>query len=152
MLEEKYLRLDDLATPDGYVAPSTNEDLAYIAYFRQACKRYNIDFTIADQDERDFVIRMAEKNFAQTGLTHTPTQTAQGAHGSSGQDSPAKYPHSYKTVHNGHKTALKSFRGQLGVKRPQVQVLSLGPFHDNPNAVLQVGDVFGFIISISSIF
>lgn len=65
MLDEKYLKLDELAAPDGYVAPSTNEDLAYIAYFHQTCKRYNIDFTIADQDERDFVIRMAEKNFAQ---------------------------------------------------------------------------------------
>lgn len=65
MPDKKYLRLDDLAAPDGYVAPSTNEDLAYIAYFRQACKRYNIDFASADQDERDFVIRMAEKNFAQ---------------------------------------------------------------------------------------
>ena len=65
MLEEKYLRLDDIATPDGYVAPSTSDDFVYIAYFRQACKRYNIDFASADQDERDFVIRMAEKNFAQ---------------------------------------------------------------------------------------
>ena len=65
MLEEKYLKLDDLAAPDGYVAaPSTSEDLAYIAHFRQACKRYNINFASADQDERDFVIRMAEKNFA----------------------------------------------------------------------------------------
>ena len=65
MLEEKYLKLDDLAAPDGYVVPSTSEDLAYIAHFRQVCKRYNIDFASADQDERDFVIRMAEKNFAQ---------------------------------------------------------------------------------------
>ena len=65
MPDKKYLRLDDLAAPDGYVAPSTSEDFAYIAYFRQTCKRYNIDFTSADQDERDFVIRMAEKNFAQ---------------------------------------------------------------------------------------
>ena len=62
MLEEKYLILDDLAAPDGYVAPSTSEDFAYITHFRQICKRYNIDFAIADQDERDFVIHMAEKN------------------------------------------------------------------------------------------
>ena len=41
--------------------------------------------------------------------------------------------------------------GQLGVKRPQVQVLSLGPTHDNPNYILQVGDGFGFIISIGNI-
>ena len=69
MSEEKYLRLDDLAAPDGYVAPSTSEDFAYIAYFRQTCKRYNIDFDSADQDERDFVIRMAE---AQT-LAESPS-------------------------------------------------------------------------------
>ena len=30
----------------------------------------------------------------------------------------------------------------------QVQLQSAGPFHDNPNAVFQVGDGFGFIISI----
>lgn len=64
MLEEKYLILDDLAAPDGYVAPSTSEDFAYITYFRQACKQYNIDLASADQNKRDFVIRMAEKNFA----------------------------------------------------------------------------------------
>lgn len=64
MLEGKYLRLDDLAAPDGYAVPSTNKDLAYVTYFRQTCKRYNIDFAIADQDERDFVMLMAEKNFA----------------------------------------------------------------------------------------
>ena len=65
MLEEKYLRLDDLAEPDGYVAPSTDEDLAYITCFHQICKRHNIDFASADQEERDFVILMAEKNFTQ---------------------------------------------------------------------------------------
>ena len=61
MLEEKYLRLDDLAAPDGYVAPSTDDDLAYIACFCQTCKRYNIDFASVDQEERDFVMLMAEK-------------------------------------------------------------------------------------------
>ena len=65
MLEEKYLKLDDLAAPDEYVAPSSDEDLAVAASFRQTCKRYNIDFASADQDERDFVMLMAEKNFAQ---------------------------------------------------------------------------------------
>ena len=85
MLEEKYLRLDDLAAPDGYVAPSTIEDLAYIASFCQACKRYNIDFASADQDERDFVIHMAEKNFcSERALTHTVPQTAKRTHGISG--------------------------------------------------------------------
>ena len=65
MLEEKYLKLDDLAAPDGSVAPSSDEDLTFVASFRQTCKRYNIDFASADQDERDFVILMAEKNFTQ---------------------------------------------------------------------------------------
>ena len=65
MLEEKYLKLDDLAAPDGYAAPSSDEVLAFSASFRQTCKRYNIDFASADQDERDFVMLMAEKNFAQ---------------------------------------------------------------------------------------
>ena len=65
MLDEKYLRLDDLAESDGYVAPSTDEDLAYIACFRQICKQYNIDFASSDQDERDFAMLMAERNFAQ---------------------------------------------------------------------------------------
>lgn len=60
-------------------------------------------------------------------MTHTPTQTAQGAHGRSGQDSLGEYPHSVQTARIGHKMAPKSFRGKLGVKRPQVQVLSLGP-------------------------
>ena len=64
-MQEKFLKLDDLAAPDGYTVPSTSDDLAYIAYFRQTCKRYNIDFASADQDERDFVVHMAEKNFTQ---------------------------------------------------------------------------------------
>lgn len=63
MLQEKYSRLDDLAAPNSYVAPPSQEDLAYIGCFRQTCKRYNIDFEKADHDEREFVIRMAEKNF-----------------------------------------------------------------------------------------
>ena len=46
----------------------TIDDLAYIAYFRQTCKRYNIDFASADQDERDFVVCMAEKDFCRNRL------------------------------------------------------------------------------------
>ena len=54
MQNEKYLELDALAAPNGYVAPPTKEDLAY-----------QIDFAKADPDERDFVIHMAEKTFLQ---------------------------------------------------------------------------------------
>lgn len=56
-----YGKLDDLAAPDQYVAPSTQADIEYIVRFRQTCKRYNIDFSTADPDEKEFVMRMAEK-------------------------------------------------------------------------------------------
>jgi len=56
-----YGKLDDLAAPDKYVAPSTQADVEYIIRFRQTCKRYNIDFSTADPDEKEFVMRMAEK-------------------------------------------------------------------------------------------
>ena len=61
MLQDKFSHLDELAAPADYVAPLTEEELGYQSYFRQVCKRYNIVFSEADQDERDFVIRMAEK-------------------------------------------------------------------------------------------
>lgn len=63
MLQEKYAKLDDLAAPNRYVAPPTSEDLSYVIHFRQICTRYNIDFSSADADEKDFVMRMAEKSF-----------------------------------------------------------------------------------------
>lgn len=34
MQNEKYLELDALAAPNGYVAPPMKEDLAYVVYFR----------------------------------------------------------------------------------------------------------------------
>ena len=63
MAQDKFSRLDELTAPTNYVAPSTSEDLGYLVYFRQVCKRYNIVFSEADPDERDFVIRMAEKGY-----------------------------------------------------------------------------------------
>ena len=65
MQNEKYLELDAPAAPNGYVAPPTKEDLAYVVHFRKTCQRYQIDFAKADSDERDFVIHMAEKTFLQ---------------------------------------------------------------------------------------
>lgn len=56
-----YGRLDDLGAPDQYVAPSSQTDIDYIIRFRQTCRRYNIDFSTADPDEKEFVMRMAEK-------------------------------------------------------------------------------------------
>jgi len=60
-------KLDELAAPNNYVAPSTEADIEYIVCFRQVCKRYNIDFSTADPDEKDFVMRMAEKRRASWG-------------------------------------------------------------------------------------
>ncbi len=54
VLQKRYVGLDDLATPDGSVVLSTEEELVYTVYFRQICKRYNIDFANADQEERTF--------------------------------------------------------------------------------------------------
>ena len=39
----------------------------------------------------------------------------------------------------------------MGFKRPLVRFQSLGPNNDNPNYIIQVGNVFGFIISIENI-
>ena len=63
MQNHEYLELDALAAPNGYVAPPTQEDLAYVVYFRKTCQRHQIDFAKADQDERNFVIHMVEKEF-----------------------------------------------------------------------------------------
>lgn len=65
MQNHRYLELDTLAAPDGYVARPTKDDLAYVVHFRKICQRYQIDFSKADADERDFVVHMAEKTFLQ---------------------------------------------------------------------------------------
>lgn len=62
MLQEKYMKLDDLAAPNEYVVLPSEDDLDYVIRFRQVCKRYNIDFAKADQDEREFILRMVEKS------------------------------------------------------------------------------------------
>ena len=57
-------KMSELTADDfRYVTPPTEQDLAYTAYFREVCKRYNIDFATADADEREFVMRMADKGF-----------------------------------------------------------------------------------------
>lgn len=63
MLQEKYMRLDDIAAPNGYAVPPSGDDLDYVIHFRQICRRYNIDFSKADEDEREFIMRMLEKSF-----------------------------------------------------------------------------------------
>jgi hypothetical protein len=62
-VKNAYLMLDELAAPDRYAAVSTEEELEYLVHFRKVCRRYQIDFAAADEDERAFVIHMAEKSF-----------------------------------------------------------------------------------------
>ncbi len=61
MIGNRFSRLDEPGAPNSYVTSLTEQDLAHTTYFREACKRYNIDFTTADADERAFVMRMADK-------------------------------------------------------------------------------------------
>ena len=51
MQNEKYLELDALAAPNGYVAPPMKEDLAYVVHFRKTCQRYQIDLKTPLQSE-----------------------------------------------------------------------------------------------------
>ena len=46
--------------------------------------------------------------------------------------------------------AVTSKQG-MGFNRPLVRFQSLGPSNDNPNYIIQVGNVFGFIISIEKV-
>ena len=61
-MKSNYFELDEVAVPNSYVAIPSEEDLAYITHFRQVCKRHQIDFARAYEDEREFVINMAEKS------------------------------------------------------------------------------------------
>lgn len=36
-------------------------------------------------------------------------------------------------------------------RREIIQIPPLGPIYDNPNCIIRIGDVFGFIISIENI-
>lgn len=48
---------------NGWVAPMTEEDREFFAYFRSVFKRYNISPSKATRLEYDFVIRVAESEF-----------------------------------------------------------------------------------------
>ena len=47
--------------------------------------------------------------------------------------------------------AFGAAAGKFGSKMPGVRVSPLGPNNDNPNYIIQVGNVFGFIISIENV-
>ena len=48
---------------NGWVAPMTEEDRAFFAYFHSVFKRYNISLSKTTRLEYDFVTRVAESEF-----------------------------------------------------------------------------------------
>ena len=58
------------------------------------------------------------------------------------------FDHNWKIKYPGVAYRLGTW---FGTKVRLVRLQSLGPIYDNPNAVLPVGDVFGFIICIDNI-
>ena len=48
---------------NGWIAPMTEADKAFFAYFRSVFKRYNISPSKATRLEYDFVTRVAENEF-----------------------------------------------------------------------------------------
>jgi len=55
--------MEDYCGQHGWVEPLTQEDQDYYAYFRNVCRRYNINPSKANRLEYDFVIRVAESEF-----------------------------------------------------------------------------------------
>ena len=49
------------------------------------------------------------------------------------------------------KIMQKIFQYLFGITGPSVRIAPLGPNNDNPNYIIQVGNVFGFIISIENV-
>lgn len=61
-MSDNYAELDELAAPNNYVARPTEEDIECVKHFVRTCRRYNIDFATASPDEREFVLKMANKS------------------------------------------------------------------------------------------
>ena len=55
--------MEDYCDQHGWVEPITQEDRDYFAYFREVCRRYNINPGKANRLEYDFVTRVAESEF-----------------------------------------------------------------------------------------
>lgn len=66
MTEERKTYLQEVeahGTDNGWVAPLTEEDREFFAYFRSVFKRYNITPSKATRLEYDFVTKVAESEF-----------------------------------------------------------------------------------------
>ncbi len=58
-----YQEIEDHGSAVGWVAPTNQEDKAFLSYFRKVCKRYNIAPSKATKLEYDFVTRVTESEF-----------------------------------------------------------------------------------------
>ena len=62
--ELQYLQqIEQHGAEDGWVAPLTQEDTAYLVHFRAVCKRYNIIPSKATRLEYDFVTKVTDSEF-----------------------------------------------------------------------------------------
>ena len=56
-------KIEARGAENGWVTPMTEEDKAYLAYFRSVFKRYNISPSKATRLEYNFVTQVAESEF-----------------------------------------------------------------------------------------
>lgn len=62
--ELQYLQqIEQHGAENGWVAPLTQEDTAYLVHFRAVCKRYNIIPSKATRLEYDFVTKVTDSEF-----------------------------------------------------------------------------------------
>ena len=62
--ELQYLQqIEQHGAENGWVAPLTQEDTAYLVHFRTVCKRYNIIPSKATRLEYDFVTKVTDSEF-----------------------------------------------------------------------------------------
>ena len=61
--KEKLLQMEEYGAEHGWVAPMTQDDRDFIAYFRSVFKRYNIVPPKATELEYEFVTKVAETEF-----------------------------------------------------------------------------------------
>ena len=62
--ELQYLQqIEQHGAENGWVAPLTHQDTAYLVHFRAVCKRYNIIPSKATRLEYDFVTKVTDSEF-----------------------------------------------------------------------------------------
>ena len=83
-------------------------------------------------------------------LTPYLTTVRTGTRGNSGFKSVKKYSIPSRKRRKALQINTKNLVQAFGSKMPGVRVSPLGPNNDNPNYIIQVGNVFGFIISIEN--